>query len=237
MALTAFGRSLFGERYGTGTPQVLALHGWGRDHRDWDAVLEGLDAVALDLPGFGRSPAPQQPIGSAGYAERVAEALSEIPRIVVGHSFGGRVAVHLAAWGAVDAAVLVGTPLVRPAVRRRSPLGYRAVKYLHRLGAIGDDRLEAARQRYGSPDYRAARGVMRDILVSVVAESYERELERIVAPVRLVWGADDTEVPVAIAEAAMSHLPNATLTVLAGVGHFVPTAAPGAVRTAIEEVR
>lgn len=237
MALTAFGSSLFGERYGTGTPDVLALHGWGRDHRDWGAVLAGLDAVAVDLPGFGASPPPARAIGSAGYAEIVATALGEIPPIVVGHSFGGRIAVQLAAWGAVDAAVLVGTPLLRSAARRRSPVGYRLVKGLHRLGVVGDGRLETAKRRYGSSDYRAASGVMRDVLVTVVGESYERELERIAVPVRLVWGADDTEVPVSVAEAALTHLAKATLTVVPGVGHLVPTDAPGVVRSAIEDAR
>ena len=38
--LTSFaGARLFGESYGAGTPWVLALHGWRRDHQDFDAVL------------------------------------------------------------------------------------------------------------------------------------------------------------------------------------------------------
>ncbi|HZD66295.1 MAG TPA: hypothetical protein VE152_09375, partial [Acidimicrobiales bacterium] len=54
---------LFGTRTGTGPAWVLALHGWRRSHRDFDAVLGGrsgppVDAVALDLPGFGATPAP-----------------------------------------------------------------------------------------------------------------------------------------------------------------------------------
>ncbi|MGZ5384735.1 MAG: alpha/beta fold hydrolase, partial [Acidimicrobiia bacterium] len=62
------GGAVFGERFGDGPLQVLALHGWGRDRRDFDEVLQGLDAAALDLPGFGASPAPVEAMGAAGYA-------------------------------------------------------------------------------------------------------------------------------------------------------------------------
>ncbi len=100
--LTSFADShLFGESYGAGTPWVLALHGWRRDHRDFEAVLRhsGIDAIALDLPGFGSAAAPEEVWGSSDYAEAVAAVLDEMSAqvVVLGHSFGGRVAVHLAA--------------------------------------------------------------------------------------------------------------------------------------------
>jgi len=113
------GGAIFGERFGDGPPQVLALHGWGRDRRDFNEVLGGLDAVAIDLPGFGASPEPAEAVGAAGYARMVAPVLDEFdqPVILVGHSFGGRVAVHLAVLtpDKVRALVLVGVPLLRRA--------------------------------------------------------------------------------------------------------------------------
>jgi pimeloyl-ACP methyl ester carboxylesterase len=78
---------------------------------------------------------------------------------------------------------------------------------------------------------------MRDILVKVVNESYESQLARVEAPVHLVWGADDAEVPVSVAEAALALLADGSLHVLPGVGHFVPTQAPMALREAVERAR
>jgi pimeloyl-ACP methyl ester carboxylesterase len=75
---------------------------------------------------------------------------------------------------------------------------------------------------------------MRDILVTVINESYEPQLGRIMSPVHLLWGADDTEAPVRVAEAAMSLLADSSLEVLPGVGHFVPIEAPGALGKAID---
>ena len=108
---------IFGDAVGIGTPNVLALHGWRRDRNDFRAVLEGLDAVAIDLPGFGASPVPPEAWGASDYATSVAVVLREMatPAVVIGHSFGGRVAVHLAASHPTRIAgvVLAGVPLLR----------------------------------------------------------------------------------------------------------------------------
>jgi pimeloyl-ACP methyl ester carboxylesterase len=236
------GGALFAERFGSGPPTVLALHGWGRRGSDFAASLGGFDAVALDLPGFGASPPPAQPLGAAGYADLIAPALDlfEQPPVAVGHSFGGRVAVarQAAEPGSFSGLVLAGSPLVRRGGRRRPPApAYRLVRLANRLGIVSDERLEAEKRRRGSADYRAATGVMRDVLVTVVNESYESELGSIRAPVMLLWGADDTEVPVPVAERAAELLEAAgatvALEVLHGVGHHVPLRAPEALRRAV----
>ena len=243
--LTSFaGSRLFGESYGAGTPWVLALHGWRRDHRDFDAVLAvpGMEAVALDLPGFGSAPAPDTAWGSADYAETVAAVLGEMaPRVVVvGHSFGGRVAVHLVAShpDRIAGLVLSGAPLFRfPGARARPRLGFRMARGLAARGLIGQERMEGLRQRYGSDDYRAASGVMRDILVRTLAENYDESLARLKCPVELVWGDDDTEVPLAVAERLQGELAQAHLVVCPGAGHLTPLTVPGELRAAIGRLR
>ncbi|MDH3260690.1 MAG: alpha/beta hydrolase [Acidimicrobiia bacterium] len=233
------GGTIFGERFGGGPLRVLALHGWGRDRRDFDEILGGLDAAAIDLPGFGASPEPPEAVGAAGYARLIAPVLDEFPQpaIIVGHSFGGRVAVHLAVLRPekVGTLILMGAPLLRPAGSGRGtpPFAYRMIRAMHRKRWIGDDRMELARQRYGSADYRAARGVMREVLVVAVNESYEAQLDQIHQPVQLIWGADDRDVPVEIARRAMEHLSRAELTLLEGVGHHVCLESPAAVRAAV----
>lgn len=228
------GGRVFGRRYGSGEPNVLALHGWGRTHADFDPVLAPLDAVALDLPGFGASPVPPEAWGSAEYAGAVEPVLREWDRpiVLLGHSFGGRVAVQVAASmpELVRTLVLTGTPLIRRRPRGRAPFGFRLRKALHRAHLLSDRGMEAARDRYGSRDYRMAKGVMRQVLVRAINESYEDVMPRVTCPVELVWGERDTEVGVDVAREAVELFPDARLTVLAGVDHFVPTAAPDALR-------
>lgn len=241
--LKAFaGGSLFGAAHGSLPPRVVALPGWRHDHRDFSAVLDGLDAVAVDPPGFGATPEPPEAWGGAEYAAAIAPVLDEAggPVVVVGHSFGGRIAVHLALarTEAVAGIVLAGVPLLHRADRPRAgaPWGFRLARWLNRRRLFPDDRMEDLRRRHGSADYRAATGVMRDVLVRSVNETYEAQLRALCCPVEMVWGELDDQVPVEVAERAAGLVERATLTVVPGVGHMVPTEAPAQLRAAIDRV-
>jgi pimeloyl-ACP methyl ester carboxylesterase len=245
--LTSFaGAQLFGESYGTGVPAVLALHGWRRDHRDFAGVLSrpepAVDSISIDLPGFGATPAPPEVWGSQQYARALVPVLDEMQSrvVVIGHSFGGRVAVHLAQMAPerVAGLVLTASPLFRAFdARRRSPLSFRAVKRLAGLGLLSEQRLEQSRQRYGSADYKAASGIIRDILVKLLAEDYREVLSKIECPVELVWGDDDRDVPLAVAEKVQGALrSHAHLVVCAGAGHLTPLTVPAELRSAIERL-
>ena len=238
---------IFGVTHGTAPFRVLALPGWLHTSSDWDAVLPplGVGAIALDLPGFGgATPEPPEPLGSAGYAERVAPVLDDLetPAVVVGHSFGGRVALHLAAAhpDRIAAVVLTGVPdLVRRATAPpKAPLRFRLAKALHRRGLLPDDRMEALRRRHGSADYRNAPSpTMRDVLVKVTNEDYEDQLRATTCALELVYGELDTAAtPEMAARAAdLAGRERANLTVLPGVDHFTPVKAPQALADAIRK--
>jgi pimeloyl-ACP methyl ester carboxylesterase len=272
--LTSFdGGRLFGEVYGAGPPRVLALHGWRRDHRDFDRVLKGqpagsppstaerrspmdaplpegpLDALALDLPGFGSAPAPSQPWGSDEYAKAVAGVLPEMAErvVLVAHSFGGRVAVHLAASqrDRVAGLLLSGAPLFRSVGPSRSRAGssfrFRLMKGLAGRGLVSEARLEAARRRHGSEDYNAASGVMRGVLVRALAEeraeAYTTSLAAITCPVELIWGELDTAAPPSVAARIEDCITAPkSLRVLSAVGHLTPIEIPGVLRARVDHL-
>ncbi len=225
MALTALlDGAVLADRTGP-EPRVLALHGWGRTRADWLPALTR-PALAVDLPGFGASPAPPEAWGSREYAALLAPLLAEGGWTVAGHSFGGRVAVQLAAgWPAlVDRVVLTGVPLLRQAASGKAPLGFRLAKKANSLGLLSDARMEAERRKRGSADYRAASGVLRDTLVMLVNEDYRALLPSVTCPVELVWGAHDTAAPLAMAREATGLLPSATLTVSGTSAHLLDDA-------------
>jgi pimeloyl-ACP methyl ester carboxylesterase len=243
VALRAFADgALFADATGSGPPRVIALHGWARRGSDFRTTLAGLDALAVDLPGFGASPPPQEVIGADGYATQVAGLLQGMdqPPVVVGHSFGGRIAVCLAARfpDRVGPLVLTGVPLVRMSASRQPSLGYRVARAMNRMGILGDERMERMRRERGSADYRAATGVMRDILVKVIHETYEPQLQALQSPVTLLWGSADREVPVDVANRAAELISNAggkvDVEILEGIGHLVPVQAPDSLRRAID---
>jgi pimeloyl-ACP methyl ester carboxylesterase len=244
--LSAFAEgAVFGERFGAPPLRVLALHGWQRSHGDFAEVLgagRALDAVALDLPGFGASPPPETAMGSREYAMAIRPVLDEAegPVVVVGHSFGGRVALHLAALEPerVGRLILVGVPLLRPeaAGGTRPSRRYRMIRRAARLGLLSDQRLERARRRYGSSDYANASGVMREVLVRLLAEDYSLPLRALDQPVELVVGEHDSAAPVEVQRRALAELRHGRLTVVEGRGHLLLTEDPARVRHVIEEV-
>jgi pimeloyl-ACP methyl ester carboxylesterase len=238
---------LFGATWGPGAATVLALHGWQRTHLDFSPVFDHpppgdpISALGPDLFGFGATPPPPGPWGTAEYAEQLVALFEEegtlADRVVlVGHSFGGRVAVRL--YGLVpdriERVVLTGVPLLdRQGRRVRPAASYRLVRRLRGLGLVSEARLEAMRNKHGSPDYRAAQGIMRDVFVRVLAEEYADDLASIACPVDLLWGEQDTEAPLEVALRAQPMFPSATLVTLPGVGHLIPTEAPAQLRQVI----
>jgi pimeloyl-ACP methyl ester carboxylesterase len=87
---------------GEGDPVAL-LHGLGGSAANWALVAEGLvpahRVLALDLPGHGGSDPLPRGAGVGDYADAAAAALAarvQAPVLVLGHSFGGQVALRLA---------------------------------------------------------------------------------------------------------------------------------------------
>jgi pimeloyl-ACP methyl ester carboxylesterase len=236
--------NLFGESFGEGKVRVLWLHGWARRGEDFTLAAaslaqQGVASVALDLPGFGASPLPSSPGGARHYAELILPAVRQLadePLVLVGHSFGGTVAAIVASEHPemVASLVITGAPLLRNPSGSRSPRAYRVVRWLHARRLVSDGQMEEARQRYGSSDYRRAQGVLRDVLVASVNESYESELSSLTMPVTLLWGENDHEVPfdVATRAGAMLLTPHSLL-VLPGVGHLLPLEAPEELTNAV----
>jgi pimeloyl-ACP methyl ester carboxylesterase len=221
------------ETAGTGRP-VLLLHGWGANADAMRSISDALSpdhrVVALDFPGFGESALPPKPWSVGDYAELVLALLDAVatPRTdVVGHSFGGRVGIKLAAeWPErVERLVLVdsaGIPPAGNAARRLLRAGLkvgRALLSAPGLGGLRERAESLAHERLGSEDYRSA-GPLRETFVKVVSEDLRPDLPKVKAPTLLVWGEDDEATPLSDARTMEQAIPDAGLVVLPGAGHF-----------------
>ena len=90
-------------KWGAADPEVVFLHGGGQNAHTWDTVILGLGvpALAVDLPGHGRSAWREDgDYGPKLNADTLAPVLREwapAPRLIVGMSLGGLTALRLAA--------------------------------------------------------------------------------------------------------------------------------------------
>ena len=111
----------------------------------------------------------------------MADVLREIgtPVVVVGHSLGGRIGVHLAATfpELVRGLLLTGAPLIRTTSATKPKAGYRIARWLNQRGVISDARMEEARKKYGSSDYANASPAMRAVHVKLVNENYDAQID------------------------------------------------------------
>ncbi|MBR3358312.1 MAG: alpha/beta hydrolase [Solobacterium sp.] len=213
---------------GTGRDMVL-LHGWGQNKEMMGQIFEHFKdrfhVFSLDFPGFGESDAPAEVWGVPEYAEFLADFIQEFSLeepILIGHSFGCRVAIRYAAVHPVRKMCLTGAAGIRPKhdlgwhVRTKT---YKAGKWL--LKVTGNkEKLEELQKNSGSEDYRNAQGIMRQIFVKVVNDDVSGILKDVKCPVLLVWGEFDDAVPLWMGKQMEKEMPDAGLAVFEGDDHW-----------------
>lgn len=230
-SLTLDGIRLHYHEVGAGAP-VLLLHGWGSSLNSFNYLEKHLAphfrVLSLDLPGFGASEPPLTAWSLADYVELVKAFMNKLDLVnpaVVGHSFGGRIAICLGAQGLLSKLILAGSAGVRP---RRKPdyfikvYSYKIAKYLLNLAPqkLRPALLEKLQQRFGSSDYRNASPVLRKTLVNVVNEDLSGLLPDIKVPTLLIWGENDSDTPLYQAKIMEQKIPDAGLVVLKAAGHY-----------------
>jgi len=226
-------------RYRTaGTPggrPVIIMHGWGCKaetmilFEETIAACCGCAVYNLDLPGFGLSQEPDKTYGIADYTdtvERFADALNLDSPILIGHSFGGRIAILYASRRQTSGVILVDAAGVKPRRSLRYYIkvySFKAIKHIAPL-LLGKKKaekmIELRRGKSGSADYAAASPVMRAILSRVVNEDLRSVMPAIKAPTLLLWGENDTATPMRDARIMERLIPDSGLVSFPGCGHY-----------------
>lgn len=210
-------------QYGSGSDVVL-LHGWGQNIAMMKPIGDRLQKnhriTILDFPGFGESEEPKTALTVYDYCEILEELLKKLKvkkPVIMGHSFGGRIAIIYASRNEVEKVVLFGSPCIRKEVK--PSLKLRMLKSLKKIPGI--NKLEGfAKNHMGSRDYKNASEIMKKILVNVVNEDLSECAKKINVPTLLIWGDRDTEAPVEDAKELEKIIPDAGLIVLPNSTHY-----------------
>jgi pimeloyl-ACP methyl ester carboxylesterase len=264
------GPLLAGRRAGSGPP-VLLLH--GGPGLGFDYLRDLAEELAQENDVAWYQQRGQEPSAAAGPhsvpldvddARRVLDALDWQQAYVVGHSWGGHLALHAAEamperlfgvlavdplgavgdgrWAEFDEEMLRRTP---EAVRERA----REIDELSMAGAADEElALEGMRLVWPAyfadpehappmPELRISSTRSGEMVPSIVAElpSLEAGLPSIRVPIGFVHGSR-SPMPLGASTDAAERIPGAWVEVVDGAGHFVWFEAPGAVRTALRRL-
>ncbi|RKM61749.1 alpha/beta hydrolase [Butyrivibrio sp. XB500-5] len=228
---------------GSGTLLIM-LHGWGSNIELFKGVVnfakKGYHVVAMDMPGFGKSDEPAEPMNVDAYVSFVLDFIKELyPEekeiIFLGHSMGGRIIIKLASGinegriktdFSIPKIILTdsaGVIPVKTAAQKKKSSRYKFYKNLitkSGLIKIWPGAMDKLQKKFGSADYAAASPVMRKSLVMAVNEDMTPYMPAVTQPVLLIWGDADTATPLSDGKKMEELMPDAGLAVINGAGHY-----------------
>ncbi len=219
--------------YDKNNTAIIFLHGWRLSGEVWLPIVRYLldkdyNIFSLDLPGFGRSEMPPENFNLADYAEIVRLFIKkmEIKKvIIVGHSFGGRVAVKLIADNPdlVEKLILANSAGLRQSREfylRVKKMIARILRPLFKLPFFRMMRIRIYRL-IGAEDYITLPDEMKQVFLNVVNEDLTPVLPQLgKIPTLIIWGEHDKETPISLALAFRRNIVNSELVILPRAGHL-----------------
>lgn len=206
------------------------LHGRGVESKSFDSLVTQLPdevIVRVDFPGFGGSPVPKLVRWITEYAACIQSLLQKLTLanhdiVLLGHSFGGRVAIELASKNEYRKLILIGSSGVQQTLPTSTKILHHLVSPLKkgfaRLGM--KERYETIAKTWRSADYNATTGIMREIFLKTISYDQTHLLKQISCPTLIIHGDADTETPIEYAYIFHREIPNARLEIMKWIGHF-----------------
>ena len=238
MFITAKGVNIYYEQSGAGK-DVLLLHGWGCSTRHFAQIAQDLAkdyrVTVIDFPAHGQSGRPPEPWGVPEFAactKEIMEQLGIAPCDVIAHSFGGRVALYIAAnWPELVNRLVItgGAGIKKPQTEEQKKRSEEYKKKKEKLlgltklpliGGMAQKSLKALQEKYGSADYNALDDEMKKTFVKVISEDLSPLLPKIQASTLLVWGENDTETPLWMGRKMEREIRDAGLVIFENDDHF-----------------
>ncbi len=227
---------------------IVLLHGWGANTKKLEPLAQSLrvkmwKVLIPELPGFD-APEPDIEWSLDEYAEYVSnfakKAFGKEKYYVFGHSFGGGIALKLAA---KDKDPLKGVILcANRGISRGNPIKRGVFFLLAKAGKILMAVIPLANlwrkllyKLAREHDYEKASSKMKVIFKKVISEDLKPLIPKIVLPVLVIWGRIDRITPVSDAYFLKKNLKNSKLLVYENFGHRLPYENPQAIASEIDK--
>lgn len=216
-------------------PAILVLHGWGGSSDSWleaqrIIAKQGYRIIIPDFPGFGKTPPPPEPWGVKDYSNFILNFLKKLELeniFLIGHSFGGRIAIKFAVNypEKIKSLILCDSAGIKPKPGPKT----RIIYWIAKIGnAIFTPKhlvrfKDAARNFFyiflRNRDYVKANGIMKETIKKVFVEDLLSDLSKIKLKTLIIWGEIDKMVPLKYAYIFKENIENSELKILPKIGH------------------
>lgn len=203
---------------------LVLLHGWGQNIEMMEPIASRFqnkyNTLIIDLPGFGKSSEPPFAWGVYEYTTLVKELIDELKIqnvILIGHSFGGRIALVYASEYSVKKLVCLASPYCKEITKL--PLKNRIYKRAKKIKCLSW-LAKIMQNKVGSTDYKNASEIMRGVLVKTVNTDLSDYAKKITSPTLLIWGSMDEAVPVKRAYELEKLIKDSGVIVYEGATHY-----------------
>lgn len=203
---------------------LVFLHGWGQNIEMMEPIeaeyRDFYNTLLIDLPGFGRSEEPDFAWSVYDYAKSIKELIDSLNLTkiyLIGHSFGGKIALVYASMYQLEKLVCFGSPYC-PELKKL-PLKTRVYKKLKKINCLRW-LANIMKKHIGSTDYKNASEIMRGVLVKTVNLDITEDVKKINVSTLLVWGSEDSAVPLIRAYELEKLIPDSGVILYKGCSHY-----------------
>ncbi|MBI1866548.1 MAG: alpha/beta hydrolase [Candidatus Staskawiczbacteria bacterium] len=222
---------IFEERQSVANKTLLILHGWESNSDRWQTVGQslsenGFKVIIPDMPGFGKSETPRTPWDFKNYVsfvEEFAKNLNIENFYLLGHSFGGAIAVKVAVNipQKLNKLFLVACSCIRKKTTLKKVLAKisKFVKFFSFLPYYHLARKAFYKFIIKKSDYVYTKGIMKETYLKAISEDLSCYLSFIKVPTIIIWGDKDESTPVEYAYFINKKIGNSKLIIIPGAGH------------------
>lgn len=216
-------------KFGNSKKFLVFLHGWGADLNSflWTKnYFNNYSLIYVDFAGFGKTPEPKTAWTVFDYAKDLKMLLEQFEieeLILIGHSFGGRVAIKFAKefqneYSNLKLCLVDSAGLIP---KRNLVYYYRIYKYkfLKKI-AKKCKNVKNMLQKQGSSDYIVLSSVMKEVFKNIVNEDLSLDAKQIESQTILVWGEKDKDTKIYMAKKFNKLISNSKLFILKDAGHY-----------------
>ncbi len=204
---------------------LVMLHGWGVDSSIFSDLINELNyyVITIDFLGFGKSDQPIQPLKLDDYVEQVNQVIKQLKLKninLLGHSFGGRVAIKYNYYYNINNLILVDSAGIR---HKSLSLTLKIMKYKF----LKKIYLYTNKEKYnnlinnsGSRDYKLLSPIMKQTMSNIIKIDLKKYCIDTRTKTLLLWGANDDETPITDSYILHEILYDNKLVIFYKSGHF-----------------